>query len=138
MSHIGPRLIELAEEEDCTILLPIDVPTAPLLIDPTTWSVVAVDGDADGDRNPQDLDDAALALAVRLCSELQDLRSREGLRAAVSKLSSDDSFVDVVLSVDAVARRAGLEKGDVLNCYPWARLRKVSSSCPIVTQFRKR
>ena len=40
---------------------------------PSTWSVVGVDGDGDGKRNPQDIDDAALATAVYLCSGDEDL-----------------------------------------------------------------
>ena len=42
---------------------------------PSTWSVVGVDGDGDGKRDPQDIDDAALATAVYLCSGDEDLSS---------------------------------------------------------------
>ena len=40
---------------------------------PSTWSVVGVDADGDAQRNPQDIDDAALATAVYLCSGDDDL-----------------------------------------------------------------
>ena len=35
---------------------------------PSTWTVVGVDADGDGRRDPQDIDDASLATAVYLCS----------------------------------------------------------------------
>ena len=43
---------------------------------PSTWSIVGVDADNDGQRNPQDVDDAALASAVYLCSGADDLVHR--------------------------------------------------------------
>ena len=43
---------------------------------PSTWPVVRVDADGDGKRNPQDIDDAALATAVYLCSGKDDLSQR--------------------------------------------------------------
>ncbi len=45
-----------------------DRAVGPMQFIPSTWSVVGVDGDNDGKRNPQDIDDAALASAVYLCS----------------------------------------------------------------------
>lgn len=46
-----------------------DAPVGPMALLPSTWRSVAVDADADGARNPRDLDDAALAAAVLLCSQ---------------------------------------------------------------------
>ena len=43
---------------------------------PSTWPVVKVDADGDGKRNPQDIDDAALATAVYLCSGKDNLSQR--------------------------------------------------------------
>ena len=45
---------------------------------PSTWAVVGVDADGDGERNPQDIDDAALAAAVYLCSGNEDLSTDAG------------------------------------------------------------
>ena len=50
-----------------------DRAVGPMQFIPSTWSVVGVDADGDGKRNPQDIDDAALATAVYLCSGDDDL-----------------------------------------------------------------
>ena len=50
-----------------------DRAVGPMQFIPSTWSVVGVDGDNDGQRDPQDIDDAALATAVYLCSGDDDL-----------------------------------------------------------------
>ena len=59
-----------------------DRAVGPMQFIPSTWSVIGVDGDNDGKRNPQDIDDAALATAVYLCSGNEDLseRGRPALR----------------------------------------------------------
>ena len=61
-----------------------DRAVGPMQFIPSTWMVVGVDGDADGRRDPQDIDDASLATAVYLCSGRDDL-SRRG-RAAASRV----------------------------------------------------
>ena len=43
-----------------------DRAVGPMQFIPSTWSVVGVDADGDGVRNPQDMDDAALGTAVYL------------------------------------------------------------------------
>ena len=55
-----------------------DRAVGPMQFIPSTWSVVGVDGDGDGKRNPQDIDDAALATAVYLCSGDDDLGTDAG------------------------------------------------------------
>jgi hypothetical protein len=66
---------------------------------PSTWSVVGVDGDSDGTRNPQDIDDAALATAVYLCSGDDDLSTEKGQRASVYRYNHSNEYVDLVLSI---------------------------------------
>ena len=66
---------------------------------PSTWSVVGVDGDGDGKRNPQDIDDAALATAVYLCSGNEDLSTTAGQRSAVYRYNHSHDYVDLVLSI---------------------------------------
>ena len=66
---------------------------------PSTWSVVGVDADGDGERNPQDIDDAALATAVYLCSGKDDLGTTEGQRASVYRYNHSQAYVDLVLSI---------------------------------------
>jgi membrane-bound lytic murein transglycosylase B len=60
-----------------------DRAVGPMQFIPSTWSVVGVDADGDAERNPQDIDDAALAAAVYLCSGNDDLGTEEGQRTAV-------------------------------------------------------
>jgi membrane-bound lytic murein transglycosylase B len=71
----------------------------PLQFIPSTWSVVGVDGDGDGKRNPQDIDDAALATAVYLCSGNEDLSTGKGQQAAVLRYNHSQDYVDLVLSI---------------------------------------
>ncbi len=71
----------------------------PMQFIPSTWSVIGVDADGDGKRNPQDIDDAALASAVYLCSGDDDLSTTSGQRAAVYRYNHSQSYVDLVLSI---------------------------------------
>ncbi|TYL55936.1 hypothetical protein FXB39_01695 [Nocardioides sp. BGMRC 2183] len=82
-----------------------DRTVGPMLIDPTTWAVIGVDGDGDGRRNPQDLDDAALATAVRLCVGRFDLRREDDRAATVRRISAAPRFVQAVLRAEASYRK---------------------------------
>ena len=76
-----------------------DRAVGPMQFIPSTWSVVGVDADGDAQRNPQDIDDAALASAVYLCSGREDLGEEEGQRAAVYRYNHSQAYVDLVLSI---------------------------------------
>ena len=76
-----------------------DRAVGPMQFIPSTWSVVGVDGDSDGTRNPQDIDDAALATAVYLCSGDDDLSGEKGQRASVYRYNHSNDYVDLVLSI---------------------------------------
>ena len=76
-----------------------DRAVGPMQFIPSTWSVVGVDADGDAQRNPQDVDDAALATAVYLCSGADDLSGTPGQRAAVYRYNHSKSYVDLVLSI---------------------------------------
>ncbi|WP_154402888.1 lytic transglycosylase domain-containing protein [Nocardioides speluncae] len=76
-----------------------DRAVGPMQFIPSTWSVVGVDADGDKLRNPQDIDDAALASAVYLCSGSDDLALDKGRRAAVYRYNHSNSYVDLVLSL---------------------------------------
>ena len=81
-----------------------DRAVGPMQFIPSTWSVVGVDGDGDGKRNPQDIDDAALATAVYLCSGDEDLSKRAGQESAVYRYNHSQDYVSLVLSImDAYA-----------------------------------
>ena len=66
---------------------------------PSTWQVVKVDADGDGKRNPQDIDDAALATAVYLCSGKDNLSNRKGQEAAVYRYNHSQDYVNLVLRI---------------------------------------
>ncbi len=76
-----------------------DRAVGPMQFIPSTWSVVGVDADGDAQRNPQDIDDAALATAVYLCSGNDDLATLTGQRASVYRYNHSQSYVDLVLSI---------------------------------------
>jgi membrane-bound lytic murein transglycosylase B len=82
-----------------------DRAVGPMQLIPSTWAVVAVDGDADGVRDPQDIDDASLAAAVYLCAWHDDLSTDGGRRTAVHRYNRSSSYVDQVLR--AMAEYAG-------------------------------
>ncbi len=71
----------------------------PMQFIPSTWSVVGVDADGDGQRNPQDIDDAALGTAVYLCSGDDDLSTTAGQEKAVYRYNNSSEYVDLVLSI---------------------------------------
>ncbi|KRC52778.1 MULTISPECIES: lytic murein transglycosylase [unclassified Nocardioides] len=76
-----------------------DRAVGPMQFIPSTWQVVGVDADDDAARNPQDIDDAALAAAVYLCSGDGDLSTVAGQRAAVYRYNHSDAYVDLVLKI---------------------------------------
>jgi len=78
-----------------------DRAVGPMQFIPGTWQVVGVDGDGDGVRDPQDVDDAALATAVYLCSGDEDLSTTAGQRSAVYRYNHNRAYVDLVLSIMA-------------------------------------
>ena len=71
----------------------------PMQFIPSTWSIVGVDSDGDGKRNPQDINDAALATAVYLCSGGEDLSAEPGQRKAVFRYNRSNEYVDLVLAI---------------------------------------
>ena len=79
----------------------LDRAVGPMQFIPSTWSVIGVDGDGDGQRNPQDIDDAALATGVYLCSGGGDLSSTADQREAVYRYNHSNEYVDLVLSIMA-------------------------------------
>ena len=77
-----------------------DRAVGPMQFIPTTWVSVAVDADGDGLRSPDDIDDAALAAAVYLCSAPGTLDTAEGRQAAVLRYNASMAYADAVLRVE--------------------------------------
>jgi len=76
-----------------------DRAVGPMQFIPSTWSIVGVDADGDAKRNPQDIDDAALAAAVYLCSGSDNLGTDAGRRTSVYRYNHSNAYVDLVLSI---------------------------------------
>jgi hypothetical protein len=76
-----------------------DRAVGPMQFIPSTWQVVKVDADGDAKRNPQDMDDAALATAVYLCSGSDNLSARKGQEAAVYRYNHSQDYVNLVLRI---------------------------------------
>lgn len=70
----------------------LDHAVGPMQMLPATWRRWAADGDGDGVREPQDIDDAALAAARYLCAS-GSLRSDAGWRAAVLSYNSSSTYL---------------------------------------------
>jgi membrane-bound lytic murein transglycosylase B len=77
-----------------------DRAVGPMQFIPSTWAIVGVDADNDGQRNPQDIYDAALASAVYLCSGPDDLSTEAGQRSAVFRYNHSRRYVDLVLAIE--------------------------------------
>ena len=75
-----------------------DRAVGPMQFIPSTWSVVGVDADGDTQRDPQDIDDSALATAVYLCSGDDDLATDTGRRSSVFRYNHSEEYVDLVLA----------------------------------------
>ncbi|HET7387764.1 MAG TPA: lytic murein transglycosylase [Nocardioidaceae bacterium] len=76
-----------------------DRAVGPMQFIPSTWAIVGVDADGDGQKNPQDINDAALATAVYLCSGKEDLSTASGQRSAVYRYNHSQAYVNLVLAI---------------------------------------
>jgi hypothetical protein len=77
-----------------------DRAVGPMQFIPSTWAYAGRDGDGNGNRNPHDLDDAALAAAGYLCSGSGSMLVESSARAAVFRYNPSDSYVDLVLAFE--------------------------------------
>ena len=84
----------------------LDRAVGPMLLLPAVWSVVNVDADADGRRNPQDIDDAALSAAVFLCAGPGDFRNVSHLRSVIRRYHPGTGYAKSVLAIRAAYRAA--------------------------------
>ena len=75
-----------------------DRPVGPMALTPATWSVVAVDANDDGIRDPRNIHDAALAVAVLLCSNNHRLSDPVQLRRALQLLNTNPAFAAAVIA----------------------------------------
>jgi membrane-bound lytic murein transglycosylase B len=84
----------------------LDRAVGPLQFLPSTWQTWGTDGDGDGLRDPQDIDDASLAAARYLCVS-GDLSTAAGWTAAVLSYNhSGDYLASVYQAADQIAARS--------------------------------
>ena len=76
----------------------------PMQFLPESWHHYGRDADGDGDPNPQQIDDAALAAANLLCSHGRDLATEEGWRYVIFGYNNSNEYVAKVR--DAAANYA--------------------------------
>jgi membrane-bound lytic murein transglycosylase B len=73
----------------------------PMQILPSTWAVYAADGNHDGIRNPQDIDDATLAASDYLCASSRGLNQPKHLIRALYSYNHSFTYVRSVLTAIA-------------------------------------
>ena len=74
-----------------------DRAVGPMQFIPASWRVAGVDMDGDGQRDPQDIYDAAGATMVYLCAGSRDLATPAGLRDAVLGFNHSAAYLQLVL-----------------------------------------
>ena len=83
-----------------------DRAVGPMQFIPSTWTRWAVDGNGDGWRDPQNIDDAALAAARYLCSGGRDMSTADGWWAGVLTYNRSVRYGQQVYAVaDGLAKR---------------------------------
>jgi membrane-bound lytic murein transglycosylase B len=76
-----------------------DRAVGPMQFIPATWRIWGADGNADGIRDPQNIEDAALAAAGYLCARGRDLSRADDLRAAVLSYNHSQRYLSTVLGI---------------------------------------
>ena len=121
-----------------------DRAVGPMQFIPSTWQVVKVDADGDGQRNPQDMDDAALATAVYLCSGSDNLSTRPGQESAVMRYNHSQDYVNLVLRImeaysqgDYTAIPSGTYGGTVFSPSAASTMCRPTNLVPPTTRIRR-
>lgn len=87
-----------------------DRAVGPMQFIPSTWAGYGVDGDGDGQADPQNVYDATASAAGYLCAHGRDLALDSGLRSAILAYNHSDAYLAKVLDW---ARRFGAPSGGV-------------------------
>ncbi len=85
----------------------LDRAVGPMQMLPGTWRRFSADGDADGVRDPQDVDDAALAAGRYLCTSAS-MGSDAGWRAGVLAYNDSSAYLTEVAAWAGAYGRASL------------------------------
>jgi hypothetical protein len=76
-----------------------DHAVGPMQFIPGTWRIWGADGNGDGVRDPQNIEDAALAAANYLCAGGRDLSRPADLTAAVLSYNHSQRYLSTVLGI---------------------------------------
>ena len=74
-----------------------DRAVGPMQFIPSTWQRWGRDGNADGTRDPQNVEDSAFSAAAYLCAGGRDLSTSAGLRSAILSYNHSDVYLADVL-----------------------------------------
>lgn len=96
----------------------VDRAMGPMQFIPSTWQRHGADGDGDHRRNPQDIDDAALAAGGYLCASGLDLSTSEGRQAAVFSYNHSAAYVNMVLGVYDAYEAGNFDPPVIVYPYP--------------------
>ncbi|MGH3363020.1 MAG: lytic murein transglycosylase [Nocardioides sp.] len=77
-----------------------DRAVGPMQFIPSTWAGAARDGDGDGVKSPNDIDDAALAAAGYLCSGSGSVLGESAMRAAIFRYNASEDYVALVMAME--------------------------------------
>lgn len=75
-----------------------DRAVGPMQFIPSTWVRWAIDGNGDGEIDPQNMYDAAMAAAAYLCAKGPGLDTEEGIRRAAFSYNQSSEYVEIVLT----------------------------------------
>jgi len=73
-----------------------DHAVGPMQFITSTWRAWGADGDGDGRRDPQDIDDAAWAAARYLCADGRDLTSGAGWSGGIFSYNTSQAYLDSI------------------------------------------
>lgn len=83
-----------------------DRAVGPLQFIPSTWDYIGQDGNADGKREPHQIDDAALTTAVYLCQGQRDTSTDEGWQRGVLAYNRSVAYANQVANHAETYRQA--------------------------------
>ncbi len=82
-----------------------DRAVGPMQFIPGTWRAISQDGDGDGRRDPQDIDDSATATGAYLCAGPGDLTRQADAYRAVFRYNHSDDYARTVMAIADAYRR---------------------------------
>jgi membrane-bound lytic murein transglycosylase B len=86
----------------------LDRAVGPLQFIPSTWQVFGRDGNSDGQRDPNNIYDAALGAAAFLCGRAPTLATTAGLSAAYLAYNRSATYVQTVLDSGRIYQQLAL------------------------------